>query len=103
MLRSAIGVDRILSAADELPLVALDQLGLVESKFVGPGPGVDCFAGGHLSSVGEGVGGWFDLSSTRGFGQTPASVCRAGSGLGLWDRPDRSGAWGQAHAGDRAG
>lgn len=32
MLRVTIGVDRVLSASDELPLVLLDELGLVESQ-----------------------------------------------------------------------
>ena len=31
MLGGAVGVHRVLSAADELPLVPLDELGLVES------------------------------------------------------------------------
>jgi hypothetical protein len=37
----AVGVHSVLSAADEQPLVALDQLGLVESQLDRPRPGVD--------------------------------------------------------------
>jgi hypothetical protein len=32
MLGVAVGIHRVLSAANELPLVPLDELGLVESK-----------------------------------------------------------------------
>jgi hypothetical protein len=41
MLGVTVGVHRVLSAADELPLVPLDELGLVESQVDGPRPGVD--------------------------------------------------------------
>ena len=41
VLRVAVGVYRVLSAADELPLVSLDELRLVESELGGPRPGVD--------------------------------------------------------------
>ena len=41
MLRLTIGVNRILSAANELSLLASDQLGLVEPQIEGPRPRVD--------------------------------------------------------------
>ena len=41
VLRVAIRVDRVLTAADELAPVTFDQLRLVESKLVRPGPGID--------------------------------------------------------------
>jgi hypothetical protein len=41
MLGFTVGVHRVLSAANELPAVPLDELGLVESQLDGPRPGVD--------------------------------------------------------------
>jgi hypothetical protein len=41
MLGSAVTIDRVLPAAHELSLPAFDELGLVESEPLRPGPGVD--------------------------------------------------------------
>jgi hypothetical protein len=41
VLRVAVGVHRVLSAANELPPMSLDELGLIESQLGGPGPRVD--------------------------------------------------------------
>src|ERR1043166_3019656 len=41
MPRFAVAVPRVLSAANEQPLVSLDELGLVESRLDGPRRGID--------------------------------------------------------------
>jgi hypothetical protein len=87
VLGLTVGVDCVLSAADELPLVFLDELGLVESQPDGPRMGVD----------------WRALSHGFSF-RIVDCLCGLGgrSGLRPLGRLGRLPARGEAYAGDCA-